>query len=72
MWATLIPCSTLFLFDISSEPYNTACVARDITAGLILLLGGLSAHAQEVCYAYDGLGRLIAAMDPLAVRPEPR
>lgn len=33
-------------------------------AGLILLLGGRSALAQEVCYAYDGLGRLIAAMDP--------
>lgn len=33
-------------------------------AGLILLLGGRLALAQEVCYAYDGLGRLIAAMDP--------
>jgi YD repeat-containing protein len=34
-----------------------------LMAGLILLLGGRSALAQEVCYAYDGLGRLIAAMD---------
>ncbi len=33
-------------------------------AGLIPLLAGRSALAQEVCYAYDGLGRLIAAMDP--------
>ncbi len=33
-------------------------------AGLILLQGGRSALAQEVCYAYDGLGRLIGAMDP--------
>jgi YD repeat-containing protein len=33
-------------------------------AGLILLLGSRSALAQEVCYAYDGLRRLIAAMDP--------
>jgi YD repeat-containing protein len=32
-------------------------------AGLILLLAGRSALAQ-VCYAYDGLGRFIAAMDP--------
>jgi hypothetical protein len=34
-----------------------------LMAGLILLLEGRSALAQEVCYAYDGLGRLIAAMD---------
>ncbi|MGH8582709.1 MAG: AIR synthase-related protein [Gammaproteobacteria bacterium] len=37
---------------------------RIIYPGLILLLGGQSALAQEVCYAYAGLGRLIAAMDP--------
>ncbi len=36
-------------------------------AGLILLLGGRTALAQEVCYAYDGLGPLIAAMDPQRV-----
>jgi YD repeat-containing protein len=36
-----------------------------LMARLILLLAGRSALAQEVCYAYDGFGRLIAAMDPL-------
>jgi YD repeat-containing protein len=35
-----------------------------VVAGLILLFMAQPAGAQQVCYAYDGLGRLIAVMDP--------
>lgn len=31
---------------------------------LLLLLGVCSAEAQQVCYAYDTLGRLVGLVDP--------